>query len=184
MARAEAASVDASISAAESNFERMAAGLTTITRWLCVGAAVIAVLLPLPVFYEVMMDQLQQPPIWVFELTGYAIIMIAFAASGYALKTGHHFRVTLLPDRYPAFDVPLQRLAGLLELGFGLMLLVAGAGQAFGAWQEDTTSDTLLAVPLVWPQLAFPIGGLAIALQGLAHVLDPRRHRMHDVPHP
>ncbi len=162
---------------------RISAELTRLTRWLCAAAAVVAVLLPLPVFYEVVMDQLQQPPIWVFELTGYAIIMIAFAASGYALKTGHHFRVTLLPDRYPVLDVPLQRLAGLLELGFGLMLLVAGAVQAFGAWQEGTTSDTLLSVPLAWPQLAFPIGGLAIAVQGLAHVLDPRRHRMHDVPH-
>ncbi len=148
------------------------------------AAAVVAILLPLPVFYEVMMDQLQQPPIWVFETTGYAIIMIAFAASGFALKTGHHFRVTLLPDRFPVLDRPLQRLAGLLQLAFGLMLMVAGGEQALNSWVEWTTSDTLLAVPQVWPQLAFPIGGLAMVLQGVAHMLDPRRHRMHDVPHP
>ncbi len=180
MQEAELADGDPPELPASTSPQRFATGLTMVARWLCALAAVIAVLLPLPVFYEVVMDQLQQPPIWVFETTGYAIIMIAFAASGFALKTGHHFRVTLLPDHFPALDAPLQRFAGLLELGFGLMLLIAGAEQALSAWAEDTTSDTLLAVPLFWPQLAFPIGGFAIALQGLAHVLDPRRHRMHD----
>lgn len=161
--------------------ERAAAACVTLAKWLCILSATIAVLLPLPVFYEVVMDQLQQPPIWVFETTGYAIIAIALLASGYALKTGHHFRVTLLPDRYPALDRPLQRLAGLLEVGFGLMLFAGGLEQVVTAWQQDTVSDSLLAVPLFWPQLAFPIGGTAIVLVGLAHVLDPRRHRMHDV---
>jgi len=163
---------------------RLAAQLTRVAHWLCWGAAALALLLPLPVVYEVVMDQLQQPPIWVFETTGYGIIMIAFTASGYALKTGHHFRVTLLPDRFPALDSALQRLAGLLELAFGLMLLAAGGGQAFDSWINDTASDTLLAVPQVWPQLALPIGGIAITLLGLAHLLDPGRHRMHDAHRP
>jgi TRAP-type C4-dicarboxylate transport system permease small subunit len=64
------------------------------------------------------------------------------------------------------------------------MLIVAGGEQALNSWLQGTTSDTLLAVPQVWPQLAFPIGGLAIALQGLAHAIDPRRHRMHDASQP
>lgn len=164
--------------------QRLAAMLVRLARGLCLLSAAMALLLPLPVFYEVVMDQLQQPPIWVFELTGYAIIAIAFLASGFALKTGHHFRVTLLPDRFPALDVPLQRLAGLLEAGFGLMLLAGGLKQVITAWEQDTVSDSLLAVPLAWPQLAFPIGGAAIALAGLAHMLDPRRYRMHDATRP
>jgi hypothetical protein len=46
--------------------------------------------------------------------------------------------------------------------------------QAYGALEQDMRSDTLLAVPLFWPMLAFPIGGLAILLQGIAHVLKLR----------
>ena len=55
-----------------------------------------------------------------------------------------------------------------------LILLVAGSMQAYGALEQDMRSDTLLAVPLFWPMLAFPIGGLAILLQGIAHILKLR----------
>jgi len=41
-------------------------------------------------------------------------------------------------------------------------------------------SDTLLAVPQYLPQLAFPIGGLVIALQGFAHLLVPPARKPRD----
>jgi TRAP-type C4-dicarboxylate transport system permease small subunit len=151
----------------------IAAGLTRITRWVAIGAAIMALLLPLPVAWEVLMDGLGTPPIWVFETTGYAIILLAFAASGYGLETGHHFRVSLLPDKLPWLEAPLARLSGALELGFGLVLLIAGANQVWTDWAQDLRSDSLLAVPQYLPQLAFPIGGLVIGLQGLAHLLVP-----------
>jgi TRAP-type C4-dicarboxylate transport system permease small subunit len=69
---------------------------------------------------------------------------------------------------------PLAMLSGLLEAAFGLILVVAGSMQAYGAFEQDMRSDTLLAVPLFWPMLAFPIGGFAILLQGIAHMLKPR----------
>ncbi|HZB92112.1 MAG TPA: TRAP transporter small permease, partial [Stellaceae bacterium] len=134
-------------------------------------AVALILLLPVPVLYEVIADQLGQPPIWVFETTGYAIIMIAFAASGLGLSTGHHFKVDLLARRFPPAAAALRMLSGLLEAAFGLILLIAGAMQAYGALTQDMRSDTLLAVPLFWPMLAFPIGGLAILLQGIAHIL-------------
>jgi TRAP-type C4-dicarboxylate transport system permease small subunit len=154
---------------------RIAAGLTLATRWICGFSAALALLLPLPVLYEIVMDQLQHPPVWVFETTGYAIIMIAFAASGYGLSTGHHFRVSLISEKFPVLARPLALLSGLLEAAFGVLLLSAGSLQAYSAYVQDLRSDTLLQVPQVWPELAFPIGGLAILLQGIAHVLAPRR---------
>lgn len=147
--------------------------LTTVTRIICYFAVGLILLLPLPVLYEVVADQLDQPPIWVFETTGYAIIMIAFAASGYGLSTGHHFKVDLLARRFPTMAASLAMLSGMLESAFGLILLIAGSMQAYGALEQDMRSDTLLAVPLFWPMLAFPIGGLAILLQGVAHTLKP-----------
>jgi len=173
--RIDPGAVDASLAA------RVAGGITGITRFLCAIAAAMAILLPLPVVYAVIMDQLQDPPTWVFETTGYAIIMIAFAASGYGLNTGHHFRVSLLADRIPAWRRGLQRLSGLVEFGFGLVLVIAGTQQVTNAYTQNLTSDTLLAVPQYLPQLAFPIGGAAIALQGIAHILHPHASRLHDV---
>lgn len=147
--------------------------LTSATRAICCLGMVLILLLPVPVLYEVICDQLELPPIWVFETTGYAIIMIAFVASGYGLNTGHHFRVSLLSEAFPRLHEPLARLSGILEAFFGALLLIAGAMQAYGAFQQDLRSDTLLQVPQVWPMLAFPIGGLAILLQGASHILVP-----------
>lgn len=148
--------------------------LTAVTRLVCYFAVALILLLPLPVLYEVIADQLDQPPIWVFETTGYAIIMIAFAASGYGLGTGHHFKIGLLAQRFPKLAAPLAILSGLLEATFGLILVIAGWMQAYGALEQDMRSDTLLAVPLFWPMLAFPIGGLVILLQGIANIFKPR----------
>ena len=150
---------------------RVAAGLSGGARWICYFAIFLILLLPLPVIYEVIADQLGQPPIWVFEITGYVIIMIAFAASGYGLRTGHHFRVNLMSEHFPRLVKPLGLLSGLLETVFGAILLIAGSMQSYGAFAQDLRSDTLLQIPQGWPLLAFPIGGLAIALQGLAHLM-------------
>jgi TRAP-type C4-dicarboxylate transport system permease small subunit len=144
---------------------------------LCVAGATLGLILPLPVLYEIVMDQLKDPPIWVFETTGYAIIMIVFAASGHGLSTGHHFRVSLVPERFPALARPLARVSAALQVAFGLVLLVAGVQQVLTDFAQGLRSDTLLAVPQFIPQLAFPIGGLVIALQGFAHLLVPPDER-------
>jgi TRAP-type C4-dicarboxylate transport system permease small subunit len=164
-----------SAEAEKSAATQLAAHLTTATRWICYFGVFLILILPLPVLYEVVADQFEQPPVWVFETTGYLIIMIAFAASGYGLSTGHHFRVALLSEKFPALAKPLAKLSGILEALFGLVLLIAGVMQSYGAFEQDLRSDTLLQVPQFWPMLAFPIGGLAIFLQGLAHIIvEPR----------
>jgi len=99
--------------------------------------------------------------------------MIAFAASGYGLSTGHHFKVALLSEKFPALARPLATLSGVLEALFGLILLVAGSIQAYGAFEQDLRSDTLLQIPQFWPMLAFPIAGVTILVQGLANVVAP-----------
>jgi TRAP-type C4-dicarboxylate transport system permease small subunit len=160
--------------AAQTGSTGLATCLTAAARWICYCGVGLILLLPLPILYEAIADQFDQPPVWVFETTGYVIILIAFAASGYGLATGHHFRVALLSEKVPALARPLARISGVLEALFGLMLLVAGAMQAYGAFALDLRSDTLLQVPQFWPMLAFPIGGLAILLQGLSHIIVPR----------
>ena len=60
------------------------------------------------------------------------------------------------------------------------MLLTAGISQVGTDYLQDLQSDTLLAVPQYLPQLAFPIGGLVIALQGFAHLLVPPARKPRD----
>lgn len=153
----------------------LAARLTAAARAICMVSALLTLILPLPVLYEIVMDQLRHPPVWVFEMTGYAIIMIGFAASGYGLTTGHHFRINLLATKFPRLAVPLAIMSAFFELAFGVILLLAGWNQAYAAYSQDLKSDTLLQIPQFWPELAFPIGGLAIILQSLAHMLVPDR---------
>lgn len=154
-----------------------ARALSQLNRWLCGVAGLITLILPLPVLYEVVMDQIGHPPVWVFEMSGYAILMIAFAASGHGLGTGHHFRVNVMSHKFPRMARPLSALSGLLEAIFGLVLAVAGFHLAYGSWADGLRSDTLLAIPQVWPQIALPLGGIGILLQGTAHLLQPPNWR-------
>lgn len=153
---------------------QLASQLTAVSRVIATISALLALVLPLPVLYEIVMDQLQRPPIWVFEISGYAIIMMGFCAAGYGLNTGHHFRLKILAQGRPDLEPALARLSGCFELAFGLVLLVSGWQQAHAALTQDLVSNTLLQVPQFWPELALPIGGAAIAVQALAHILAPR----------
>jgi TRAP-type C4-dicarboxylate transport system permease small subunit len=152
---------------------RIAGVLSGVSRLVCYGGAALAFLLPFPILYEVIMDSLRLPPDWVFETSGYAMIMLGFLASGYGLQTGHQFRVTILLERFPRAANLLNRLAGLSEAAFGIVLMVAGWNQAYASYAENIRSDTLLSVPQFWPELALPMGGLVIALQGLAILIHP-----------
>ncbi|MGH7662217.1 MAG: TRAP transporter small permease [Vulcanimicrobiaceae bacterium] len=151
--------------------------LSALSQGVCfLGAATIA-LLPFPILYEIVLDKLQRPPDWVFEISGYAMIALAFAASGYGLRSGHHFRVTLLLDAFPRFAPFLDRLSGLLQCAFGIALAIGGWTQAYASFVQGLRSETLLGIPQFWPELALPLGGIVIALQGLSTLIYPNVRR-------
>jgi len=156
---------------------RVAAMLRRVSQGVCFLGAAVIVLLPFPILYEIALDKLHRPPDWVFEISGYMMIALAFAASGYGLGTGHHFRVTLVLDSFPRLAPFLDRFAGLLQTAFGVILAIAGWNQAYASWAQDLRSATLLGVPQFWPQLALPLGGIVIALQGMATLLYPNVRR-------
>lgn len=141
---------------------------------LATAAAAITLILPFPVLYEIIAEALHAPPVWVFEVTGYAMIMLALASCGYGLHSGHHFRINILSERVPKVARGLHYLTAAAEIIFGLILLAAGSLQAYASYIEGVRSNTLLQVPLVWPELALPIGGVTIFLQGLIGALDAK----------
>lgn len=152
---------------------RAARILNTISCYVCYAGAVIVFAMPFPIVYEAIVDHLNAPTDWVFELSGYAMIFVAFLASGYGLQTGRQFRITLVLDSFPKIAPYLEQFNALLTFAFGVVLAWAGWVQAYLALTENLRSDTLLSVPQFWPELALPIGGAVIALQGLSFLIYP-----------
>lgn len=135
------------------------------------AAALIALVLPFPVLYEIVAQVLHSPPTWVFEVSGYAMIMLSLAACGYGLHTGDHFRINILVERVPGAHRGVRWVRTVAELTFGALLFSAGALNAYSLYTEGVRSNTLLQVPLVWPELALPIGGLTIFMHGVVSLL-------------
>ena len=59
----------------------------------------------------------------------------------------------------------------LVIFAFALTLIFASARFVAYSWANDIRSNTLLSVPQYLPELALPIGGLALAIQTLAQLL-------------
>lgn len=128
-------------------------------------------LLAFPVAWEAVARFSGHPTIWVFETSLYALIVAAFLANGLAFASGAHFRITFLSVAFPAASRWLDRLALVVLLLFSCAFVYAASQYALYSLRFDIRSNTLLSVPEYLPQLALPIGGLALALQTVAQLL-------------
>lgn len=146
-------------------------GIEFICRIMDHIATAIVALLAFPICYDVIARSLGYPTIWVFETTLYALGASAFLANATTLKTGAHFRITLLGKVLPRFRPYLDGFALLVTLAFGLLLLVAGTGYAWESFSRGIESATLLSVPLYIPQSEIALGGFALTLQSVAILL-------------
>ena len=95
----------------------------------------------------------------------------AFLANGIALSSGAHFRITFLAQIFPAWKTSLDRCALLITLLFAAVFTYSSAKFVLYSVQFDIRSNTLLSIPQFLPQLALPIGGLALGLQAFAQLL-------------
>lgn len=150
----------------------IAAGCRRFSRGLGWIGTVLVSILAFPIAYDAVARFLGHPTIWVFETTLYALIAAGFLTNGMALSKGAHFRITLLSHAFPAARRWLDRFSMLTTLAFALAFVYASARFALYSFEFDIRSNTLLSIPQFIPQLALPIGGLALGLQALAHLLE------------
>lgn len=151
--------------------ERLATQLEAIARAMAwVGIAIVG-LLPFPIAYDAVARFFGHPTLWVFETTLYGLVAAAFLANGMALAAGAHFRITMLGHFWPHARKGLDVAAMLVTLAFALTLIVASARFVQYSWDFDIRSNTLLSIPQYLPELALPLGGLALAIQTLAQLL-------------
>lgn len=138
-----------------------------IGRGMTFVSIVLMVVLCIPVAYEAIVRALGHPTIWVFETTLYAFIFMGFLGNALAIRTGAHFRVTLLMELLPNYRWVFNLIAHLTTLAFALLIIAGGIYFVWYSWSHAILSATLLEIPIWIPQLAIPIGGLGLFLQTL-----------------
>lgn len=142
-----------------------------------IGSAMTAVslalmiLLCIPITYEAVARSMNAPTIWVFETTLYAFIFLGFLGNALAVRSGAHFRVTLLVDALPRHAWLFERIAQIATLAFAALIVASGVYFANDLLQKQILSATLLEVPLWIPALAIPLGGLGLFLQTLVQMV-------------
>lgn len=151
--------------------ERLATLLEAIARAMgWIGIAIVG-LLPFPIAYDAVARSFGHPTLWVFETTLYALVAAAFLSNGLTLAGGAHFRITALAHLWPRWRKALDIIVLLVTLVFALTLIFASARFVAYSWDFNIRSNTLLSVPQYLPELALPIGGLALTIQTLAQLL-------------
>jgi C4-dicarboxylate transporter, DctQ subunit len=150
---------------------RLAAQLEAIARAMAWAGIAIVGLLPFPIAYDAVARFYGEPTLWVFEISLYGLVVAAFLANGMALADGAHFRITVLGHLWPRARKGLDLAALVVTLAFALILIFASARFVQYSWDFNIHSNTLLSVPQYLPELALPIGGLALAVQTLAQLL-------------
>jgi TRAP-type C4-dicarboxylate transport system permease small subunit len=102
----------------------------------------------------------------------YLFIFLGFLGNALAIKSGAHFRVTLLIQLFPR----RQRIFDLIAFGttllFAVLIISAGSYFVWYSWSNDILSASLLEIPMWIPQLAIPIGGLGLFLQTLVTLVE------------
>ena len=113
---------------------------------------------------------LQNPLILADEFGGYALVAITFLGLAFCAQERSHIRITFLVERLPQRTSSRIRL-GSIVLGFAFIALAAWVSWDFLAdsFRRDMRSNSMLMVPLKWPQMAIPVGFTLFALALLAH---------------
>ncbi len=144
---------------------------TPVCRAMTAVSTATVLLLALPIAYDATMRYFGRPTIWVFETSMYGLIVAGFLANAAAMRSGAHFRVTVLMKAFPRWRRALNLFSLAMTLLFALLLTAAGCYFVWYSWSNDIVSATLLEVPLWLPQLALPLGGLGLFLQTLLMLL-------------
>lgn len=153
---------------------RLAAWLESVGRTMAwIGMAIIGVL-PFPIAYDAIARSMGHPTIWVFEISLYGLIAAGFLTNALALTTGSHFRITILGHLFPRAKPWLDLFALLVTLAFALVLIYASSRFVHYSWSFGIRSNSLLSVPQFIPQLALPLGAVALALETVSLLLRGR----------
>ncbi len=99
------------------------------------------------------------------EISGYALVFISLIGLAYTMREGGHIRVTFLVSKMPPRLSNWLRLTTLtIFLVYSLLLTWVSITFVQDSVQRGMKSLSELRLPLVWPQLAMPIGFTILSL--------------------
>jgi TRAP-type C4-dicarboxylate transport system permease small subunit len=114
---------------------------------------------------------LNRPLILSDEFGGYALVAISCLGLAYCAQAGGHIRITFLAERLGRAIGPVR--IAMLALGLVFLSVFAWVCWQFLAdsFARNMRSNSLLMVPLKWPQLAIPVGFTLYAVVLLAQLV-------------
>jgi TRAP-type C4-dicarboxylate transport system permease small subunit len=128
------------------------------------GALVLLAIILLTMAEVVSRYVLNSPLILSDEFGGYALVVISCLGLAYCAQAAGHIRITFLVERFGRASGPVRIVT--LALGLAFVSVCAWVCWQFVAdsFARDMRSNSLLRVPLKWPQLAMPVGFTLYAL--------------------
>lgn len=115
---------------------------------------------------------LRNPLILADEFGGYALVAISFLGLAYCAQERGHIRITFIVERMSALNAGRMRVV-TLALAFVFVAIAAWVSWQFlgDSFTRNMRSNSLLSVPLKWPQMVMPIGFTLFALVLLAQLI-------------
>jgi TRAP-type mannitol/chloroaromatic compound transport system permease small subunit len=158
---------------AMSSWVRVASGVSILNRRVGEWVSYLNMVIMLIVVWEVFCRYvIESPTTWAMEMNQYFLAALALLAGGYALLDDRHVRVDILYRRFsPKAQAWVEILTVLVLVAFCAILVWHGTEFALDALRKGKRSMTLLEFPLFPSMALVPLGGILLALQGLAKLI-------------
>jgi TRAP-type C4-dicarboxylate transport system permease small subunit len=149
--------------AAEGTAERLVRQLAYAAGYL--GSLVLVAIIVLTMAEVVSRYVLRQPLILADEFGGYALVAITLLGLAYCARDKTHIRITFIVERFSPRSAGWVRLV-TLALALAFICVAAWVSWQFLAdsFARNMRSNSMLMVPLKWPQMAMPVGFTLFAL--------------------
>ncbi|ACN17799.1 DctQ11 [Desulforapulum autotrophicum HRM2] len=104
------------------------------------------------------------------ELVRYTMIWVALLGAAVAFGSEGHIAVNILQDRLTKRSATWLRIAGNILLGVFLVVMIIGGFEI--AVRNLKQISLGLQIPMFYPYLAIPIGGISMLFYVLMNILD------------
>ncbi|MBI4183333.1 MAG: TRAP transporter small permease [Proteobacteria bacterium] len=138
---------------------------------VCGGVAAALIAVSIVVICDAIVERsmIGRPAIWQSEFVTYAIVAATFLGSSYVLLRRGHVFVDVVPHYLgPRARLTLAIVAGLLALGFCLIVLWTSFEWWWDRWLTGETKNSIWGPRLWIPSLSVPVGFGLLVLQYVA----------------
>lgn len=140
-------------------------------------AGILIILIGMATTYDILARKLfKLPTVWAFDFSSYGCAFVAFLSGGFALLKDKHVRIDIVYSRFePRAKSIINIFTSIIFFIFSAVLVLMGFNTALESYLCGYYSSGAVAVPLFIPQLAVPIGGLLLGLQGIVNLINDFR---------